>query len=142
MTKHKITWLVIVLFSFVSIFLTQCSKNTQVEADLALLNGKIWTVDPQQPASGLVTRIIPLYTKTQIRQAIKGYSIISAYSAIQEQSKGAIEPGKLGDMIILSQDILTIAPEKIENTEVLYTIIKGQMVYEKKQNKSNSMPVE
>jgi hypothetical protein len=45
---------------------------------------------------------------------------------------GSITPGKLADMIVLSPDLLTIPPNDIPNTEVLYTIVNGNVVYEKK----------
>jgi len=43
--------------------------------------------------------------------------------------KGSLEAGKLADMVTLSKDRLTIEPEEILKTEVLYTIVRGKIVY-------------
>jgi len=53
----------------------------------------------------------------------------SAYAEFQEHDKGSIEPGKLADMVLLSQDVLTIAPAAIRDTHVLRTWVGGVQVY-------------
>ncbi|MEC8993924.1 MAG: amidohydrolase family protein, partial [Pseudomonadota bacterium] len=45
--------------------------------------------------------------------------------------KGSLEPGKFADMIVLSDDILTIDPERIMDIEVEQTYINGKLVYKK-----------
>lgn len=71
--------------------------------------------------------------KLNIREAIKGFTIWAAYGAFQENALGSIEPGKLADFTILDRDILTIKPEKILDTKVLYTIVAGKIRYRAKQ---------
>jgi len=39
--------------------------------------------------------------------------------------------GKLADIVVLSQDIMTISEDEILSTEVLYTIVGGDILYEK-----------
>ena len=46
-----------------------------------------------------------------------------------ETELGSIEPGKLGDLVILSQDILDVPPEAIRNTSALLTMVGGKVVY-------------
>jgi predicted amidohydrolase YtcJ len=46
-----------------------------------------------------------------------------------EDVLGSITPGKLADMVVLSQDIFTIPPEEISDTQVDYTIFDGPVVY-------------
>jgi predicted amidohydrolase YtcJ len=46
--------------------------------------------------------------------------------------KGSIEPGKLADLVILSDDIFSIAPEQIQHTKVDLTIFDGRVIYERK----------
>jgi predicted amidohydrolase YtcJ len=58
----------------------------------------------------------------------------SAYAEFQEKEKGSITPGKLADMVILSDDIFAIAPEKIRNVKVLKTYIGGKMVWDSSAN--------
>ncbi len=70
--------------------------------------------------------------KLTIEEAIKSYTINSAYAAFQENVKGSIEPGKLADMVVLSNDILTIDPVKIKDVKVDMTIFDGKIVYTRK----------
>jgi predicted amidohydrolase YtcJ len=69
--------------------------------------------------------------KITVEQAIYGYTMAPAYASFQEDIKGSITPGKLADIVILSDDILTIPPEQIEHTEVICTILDGKIVFEK-----------
>ncbi len=62
-------------------------------------------------------------------EALRSYTINGAYAAFEEDSKGSLTPGKLADVTVLSQDIMTIAEDEIPTTEVVYTIIGGKVVY-------------
>src|SRR5580704_17704723 len=68
--------------------------------------------------------------KLSIREAIAAYTIGSAYAEFQESEKGSIEPGKLADMVLLSQDVLKIAPAAIRDTRVLKTFLGGVEIYD------------
>jgi len=70
--------------------------------------------------------------KLTIEQAIKCYTLNSAYAAYQENVKGSIEIGKLADMVVLSEDILAIDPVKIKDVKVEMTIFDGKIVYKRK----------
>ena len=67
-----------------------------------------------------------------VEEAVRAYTIGSAYAEFQENVKGTIAPGKLADMIILSGDIFSIKAEEIPKTKVLTTIVDGKIVYEYK----------
>jgi predicted amidohydrolase YtcJ len=62
-------------------------------------------------------------------QALRSYTLDAAYAAFEEQDKGSLEPGKLADITVLSKDILTIQPREILDTDVLYTVVGGEVVY-------------
>jgi predicted amidohydrolase YtcJ len=62
-------------------------------------------------------------------EALQSYTISGAYAAFEEDIKGTLTPGKLADVTVLSQDILTIAEEEIPSTEVVYTIVGGRVMY-------------
>jgi len=64
-------------------------------------------------------------------QALRSYTINNAYAAFEEDLKGTLEVGKLADITVLSKDIMTIPADEILDTEVLYTIVGGQVLYEK-----------
>lgn len=64
-------------------------------------------------------------------EALRSYTVENAYGAFEEQLKGALKVGMLGDVAVLSQDILTVPDDRIMKTEVEYTIVGGKIVYSK-----------
>ena len=64
-----------------------------------------------------------------VEDAVRAYTSGAAYASGEEQEKGSITPGKLADLVVLSQDIFAIAPMAILETEVEATILGGQFVY-------------
>ena len=54
----------------------------------------------------------------------------SAYAEFQENEKGSITPGKLADMVLLSDDVLTIDPVRIRDVKVLKTWVGGKVTYD------------
>lgn len=68
--------------------------------------------------------------KLTIREAIEAYTMGSAYAEFQDDMKGSIAPGKLADMVLLSDDVLTIDPVKIRDVKVLKTWVGGKLTYD------------
>ena len=64
-------------------------------------------------------------------EAIVGYTRVAAHLTFEEDEKGTIEIGKLADLVVLSQDLLTIDPERTTDTEVDLTVLGGRVVYER-----------
>jgi predicted amidohydrolase YtcJ len=62
-------------------------------------------------------------------EALRSYTINGAYGAFEEEIKGSLEIGKLADITVLSQDITTIAEDRIPETEIVYTIVDGEIVF-------------
>ncbi len=62
-------------------------------------------------------------------EALRCYTIESAYAEGTDGTKGSITPGKVADFTVLSHDITSIDPAKIRDTEVLYTVVGGKIVY-------------
>ena len=62
-------------------------------------------------------------------EALKTYTINAAYAAFEEDIKGSIEIGKYADFTVLSKNIITIPEDEILQTDILYTIINGQIEY-------------
>ncbi len=66
-------------------------------------------------------------------EALESYTINGAYASFEEDIKGTLTPGKLADITVLSKDILTIPEEEIPTAEVVYTIVGGEVKYQKGQ---------
>ena len=64
-------------------------------------------------------------------EALRSYTLNAAYAAFEEHLRGSLSPGKLADITILSKDILTVPEDEIRDTDVLYTIVGGKIVYQK-----------
>lgn len=62
-------------------------------------------------------------------EALRSYTIHAAYAAFEDDLKGTLTPGKLADIVVLSQDILSIAEEEIPHTNVEMTIVGGKIAY-------------
>lgn len=65
-----------------------------------------------------------------VEEAVRFYTMGSAYAEFQDEMKGSIEVGKLADIIILSENIFEIPTEKIREAKVVLTIVDGKVVYE------------
>jgi hypothetical protein len=62
-------------------------------------------------------------------EALRCYTVGSAYAEFMESRKGRLVPGMLADFVVLSQDITTIPREKIGGTIVEETVVGGRTVY-------------
>ncbi len=61
-------------------------------------------------------------------ETLKGMTIWAAYSNFEENEKGSIEPGKLADFVILSDDIMTVPVEEIPSVEAMQVFIGGNQL--------------
>ena len=64
-------------------------------------------------------------------EALKGMTLWAAHANFEEDSKGSIEVGKLADMVVLMQDIMTIDIHNVPSVKVISTIVNGEVVYRK-----------
>lgn len=67
--------------------------------------------------------------RIRVEEAVRAYTSDAAYAGGEEDIKGTISPGKLADLVILSENIFEIDPMDIIHTEVIATMINGEFVY-------------
>ena len=85
------------------------------------LNIMFASLDPNRPSEA-ITR----------EQAVVAYTLTSAYAEFAEKDKGSLEPGKLADLTVLSQDIFTVDVSDLPKTESVLTMVGGKVVYDGK----------
>ncbi len=68
--------------------------------------------------------------RISLEDAIQAYTLGAAFAGHREKTEGSLEPGKLADLIVLSQDLFKIEPTEIGKTEVLLTMVGGKVVYQ------------
>ncbi|HWC00276.1 MAG TPA: amidohydrolase [Bryobacteraceae bacterium] len=112
-----------------------------LDAGAVLAFGSDWPVAPMEPLMGIYAAAtrrtldgkhpegwVP-EQKIRVEEAIRAYTMGSAWAAFAEKSKGSIEPDKLADLAVLSDDILRIPPAEIEKTRVVLTVFDGKVIY-------------
>ena len=112
--------------------------NTLAEAGLVPTNGTDPPVDEINPIASFhcsVTRLLPdgtVFQATEVysrERALYSYTMGNAIAAFEEDIKGSLTPGKLADITILSQDLLTVEDRNILDTEIVMTILGGAIRY-------------
>jgi hypothetical protein len=64
-------------------------------------------------------------------EALRSATVGNAWFTFEENAKGTIEPGRLADMVVLAEDIMTVPAKRIEQMNVLMTMVGGKVVYER-----------
>lgn len=67
--------------------------------------------------------------RTSVPEAIRMFTIEGAWQDHMEKEKGSLEPGKLADMCVLDQDILSVEPHSIKDIKNIMTVAGGKVVY-------------
>lgn len=110
-----------------------------LDAGAKVINGTDVPVESINPIASFyasVTRRLPDGTAFFPEQcmkrdeALRSYTIDGAFAAFEEDLKGSLTPGKLADIVVLSQDLLKVPDDKLPDTRVEMTIIGGEVVYE------------
>jgi len=68
-------------------------------------------------------------SRITLEKAIKCYTLDAAYASFEEDLKGSIEPGKLADITLLSEDLTSMPPEKIGEARVDLTMVDGNILW-------------
>jgi hypothetical protein len=121
---------------------TTYAFRSLLDSGATLAFGTDWTVAPMDPmltVYAAVTRRtldgknpngwVP-EQKITVEEAVRAYTVGSAFAEFQEKEKGTLSVGKLADLVILSRDIFKIDETEIEKVKVVMTILGGRVVYE------------
>ena len=106
-----------------------------IRSGIVACAGSDCPIEPIDPLLGVwaaVARKTFPREKLSVDEAIRMYTINAAYASHEETIKGSIEPGKLADLTVLSQDPYDIEPDSIRNINVEMTIVDGEIVYARK----------
>lgn len=87
----------------------------------------MWTMVTRKTERGSV--IAPGQAVTR-EEALRMYTINNAFASFEESLKGTIDPGKLADFAVLTDDLLTCPEDKIRNIKSAMTIVGGKIVYD------------
>src|SRR5579862_499462 len=91
--------------------------------------------DPRMAIQGMVTRTgwdgktWGANQRISVEEALRVNTINGAYNSHEESMKGSITPGKLADFVVLSDDLFTVAHEKIKDLQIVRTAVGGNTVY-------------
>lgn len=114
-----------------------------LDAGAPLAFGTDWNVAPLNPLISIYAAVtrrtlddknpdgwVP-EQKISVEEAVRAYTVGSAYAEFAEKVKGTLTAGKLADIIMLDRNIFEIDPVQIEKAQVVLTIMDGRVVYEK-----------
>ena len=120
---------------------TSYAFRSLLDAGASLTFGSDWNVAPLSPIQGIFAAVtretidgknphgwIP-EERITVEDAVRAYTMTAAYAGFEEREKGTLEPGKLADVVVLSQDIFRTSSHAISKTEVTHTIVGGQVVF-------------
>lgn len=120
--------------------LTSYRWRDLLDAGVKINNGTdapVEAIDPFASFAASVNRIMAngeaFYPKQAMTrfEALHSYTLGNAYSAFEEDVKGSLEVGKLADIAILSHNPLTATDEQLPNIQVDYTLIGGQIAFQR-----------
>lgn len=122
---------------------TTHAYRSLLDAGAVLAFGSDWPVAPMVPLQGIYAAVTRRTLddknptgwgpeqKITVAEAVHAYTIGSAYAEGEERIKGSIAPGKLADLVVLTEDIFHIDPVAIWNTKVNTTIFNGKIIYQR-----------
>ena len=73
--------------------------------------------------------------RLSVESLVRGFTLDAAYQMHMDDQIGSIEVGKKADLVVLDQNIFEIDPYQIHKTEVVLTMLDGDIVYEPPRSK-------
>lgn len=109
-----------------------------LDAGATVINGTDVPVEPVNPLGSFYASVtrkmasgVPFYPEQAMSrfEALRSYTSDAAFAAFEEHDKGTLARGKLADIVVLTNDLRTVAEDDIPQTRVAYTIVGGKIVY-------------
>lgn len=123
---------------------TTYAFRSLIDAGATVTFGSDWSVAPATPIEGIYAAVtrqtldganpggwVPEQIVT-VEQSLHAYTTAAAYSSFEENIKGMLKPGMLADFVLLDRDLTQIDPETIRDTEILRTVVGGDVVYSRR----------
>ncbi|MGZ4974595.1 MAG: amidohydrolase, partial [Limisphaerales bacterium] len=114
-----------------------------LDSKAILAFGTDWTVAPLDPMLTIYAAVtrrtlddkhpngwVP-EQKITVEEAVRAYTLGSAYAEFQDKVKGTVTVGKYADLVMLDKNIFEINPNDIPTAKVAMTIVDGKIVYQK-----------
>ena len=121
---------------------TSYAWRSMLDAGAVLAFGSDWPVAPLDPLSGIAAAVTRATLdgrnpggwfpeqRLTVDEALRAYTLGSAYASFEEKNRGTISSGKFADLDVLSEDLFRIPPERIKEARVEITIVGGRVVYQ------------
>ncbi len=115
--------------------------RTFLDHGVRLAFGTDWNVAPLNPMLGIYAAVTRATLdgknpggwfpeqKLTVAEAVEAYTTGSAFAEFQDKEKGSITVGKLADLVLWSEDIFTIPPQRIREVKPVQTIVGGKTVW-------------
>lgn len=102
-----------------------------IDSGAMLAFGSDASITDFNPLSGIHAAVNSGGWSITVEEAVRAYTLGSAYAEFQEKEKGSLAVGKLADLVILSDDIFSIENHRIKKAIVVMTIVSGKVVFER-----------
>lgn len=127
---------------------TAYAWRSLVQTGAVLAFGTDWSVEPLDPMRGIFssvtrTNIQKMEPKTgwfpeqrlTVQESLYYYTYGSAWAEHLDDVKGTLAPGRLADFVLTDRDLFTVPPEEILEARIDYTVVGGEIVWDRDQNK-------
>ena len=111
-----------------------------LNAGVVIANGTDVPVEDADPIANFYASVARIQNDGQVffadqrmtrEEALRSQTLDAAYAAFEEDVKGSLTPGKYADVVVLSRNIMTVPEGEILSAKVDYTILGGEIVYER-----------
>ena len=120
---------------------TTYAFRTLLDTGAKLAFGSDWTVAPLDPILGVYAAVtrrtldgknpggwVP-QQKITVAEALRAYTVGSAYATFDEAKRGVLAPGYDADVVVIDRNLFTLPPDSLDRARVRYTIVAGRVAF-------------